>query len=114
MRFNCRAARTNRRQDTTVKVATNEGERCPAGMARVLVRGFAASNETSARRLNAIAAERAEIMATTIQSTWWIDGIPFAASMAPQNAKGRAKMECSHLIISSVSLRLRSTATGRL
>src|SRR5271169_1107965 len=32
--------------------------------------------------------------------------------MAPQTAKGRAKMECSHLIISRVTRRLRRTGTG--
>ena len=32
--------------------------------------------------------------------------------MAPQRAKGRAKMECSHLIISRVMRRLRKTGTG--
>ena len=32
--------------------------------------------------------------------------------MAPQRAKGRAKMECSHLIISRVTRRLWRTGTG--
>src|SRR5271163_4623947 len=32
--------------------------------------------------------------------------------MAPQRAKGRAKIECSHLIISRVTRRLRRTGTG--
>ena len=53
-------------QETTTKVATKVAERCPAGRARVLVRGFAASMEASARRLKAMAAERAASMAITI------------------------------------------------
>jgi hypothetical protein len=56
-------------QETMTKVSTNEVERFPAGRARVRVRGLAASMETSARRLNAMAAERAESMATAIQKS---------------------------------------------
>src|SRR5665811_767341 len=97
--------------DTTTNVATNAGERCPAGKARVLVRGLAASMEASAQRLNAIAAERAATMATMIHTSWRSEGNPPAASMAPQSANGRAKMECSHLIISSVTRRLCRTGT---
>src|SRR5712672_1100143 len=93
-------------QETATKVITKEAERCPAGRARALVRGLAASMETSARRLKAIAAERAAIMATTIHSNDRALGHPPAASMAPQRANGSAKIECSHLIISSVTRRL--------
>src|SRR5256885_1900050 len=55
-------------------------------------------------RLMVMAAERAETMATTIQRIWRKEGQPCdvkrAASSAPVSAKGRAKMECSNLIIS--------------
>jgi hypothetical protein len=78
------------------------------------VRGLAASIEVSASRLNAIAAERAETMATTIQAIGRHAGKPPAASMAPQNANGSAKIECSHLIISSVIFRFRKKPTSRL
>jgi len=54
-------------QETTMKVATKAGERCPAGRARVRVRGLSASIEASAKRLKAMAAERAATMAMTIQ-----------------------------------------------
>src|SRR6185436_19100369 len=92
-------------------VATNPGDKLPAGSARVLVRGLAASMEESARRLNAMAADRAATMATTIQTNWRAAGMPPAASIAPQSANGSAKIECSHLIISRVSCRFLSTAT---
>jgi len=80
----------------------------------VLVRGLAASIAASAQRLKAMAAERAPTIATMIQSSWWTEGKPPAASIAPQSAKGSAKIECSHLIISSVTRRSRSRATQPL
>jgi len=64
--------------------------------------------------LKAIAAERAETMATTIQTSGRQDGTPPAANIAPQSAKGSAKIECSHLIISRVILRFRKTPTVKL
>src|SRR5437588_4067771 len=81
-------------------------------MARVAVRGLAASIWASARRLKAMAAERAETMQRTIQPSLAAVGIPPAASMAPHRANGSAKTECSHLIISSVVLMLASRDTG--
>ena len=62
--------------------------------------------DASAHRLNAIAADRAAIMATTIHRSWREEGNPPAASIAPQRAKGSAKIECSHLIISRVTRKL--------
>ena len=59
-----------------------------------------------------MAAERAETMATTIHASCRHAGRPPAASMAPQSAKGSAKIECSHLIISSVIFRFRRKGTG--
>ncbi len=53
--------------ETKTKALTNAGLSVPAGRARVLVRGFAASIAASATRLNAMAADRAEIMAMMIQ-----------------------------------------------
>src|SRR6185437_16008775 len=81
---------------------TNRRESCPAGMARVQVRGLAASMSASAQRLKAMAQERAAIMATRIQRSVRRAGRPPAARMAAVSANGSAKMECSHLIISSV------------
>src|SRR3954454_11214020 len=80
-------------------------------MARIAVRGLAASILASAMRLKAIAAERAEIMHRTIQPSLAAVGIPPAASMAAQRANGKAKIECSHLIISSVVLMLVNRGT---
>ena len=75
----------------------------PAGRARIAVRGFAASSRASTSRLNAIAADRAATMQTTIQPSTRSVGQPPAASTAPVNANGSANTECSHLIISSVT-----------
>ena len=105
IRFNCEAARTNIPQATRTKVLTNAGVNCPTGSARVAVRGLSASIEASASRLKAIAAERAETMATIIHAKARQAGIPPAASIAPQSANGSAKIECSHLIISRVIFR---------
>ncbi len=80
-------------------------------MARVRVRGLAASRSASAQRLKAMAAERAETMQTTIQRSLASGGQPWAASMAPVSAKGSAKMECSHLIMSRVTRMERSRGT---
>jgi len=91
---------------TATKNVANFRESVPAGMARMAVRGFAASIPASAIRLKAMAAERAETMHKTIQPSFAAVGMPPAASMAAQRANGRAKMECSHLIISSVVLML--------
>src|SRR5271168_4199813 len=94
----------------TVNPATNRRLSVPAGMARPEVLGLAASRPASAQRLNAMAADRAVTMQTTIQNTLGHAGHPEAASIAPDSAKGRAKMECSHLIISRVIPTLRSKA----
>src|SRR5436305_9965086 len=101
-RFSCAAEITKTTQVAVTKTAANFCESTPAGMARVAVRGLAASIWASARRLKAMAAERAETMHRTIQPSCAAVGMPPAASMAPHRAKGRAKMECSHLIISNV------------
>ena len=71
-------------------------------MARLLVRGLAASRSASAQRLKAMAQERAVTMATRIQTRVRQLGRPWAASSVAVSANGSAKMECSHLIISSV------------
>ena len=83
-------------------------------MARMRVRGLAASSEASARRLKAIAAERAVTMQTMIQKICMGRGKPWAASMAPVSANGSAKMECSHLIISRVTPMLRKKPIVRV
>ena len=74
----------------------------PAGNARIAVRGLAASSLASTRRLNAIAADRAVTIHTTIHPSTRKAGHPSAASTAPVSANGSANIECSHLIISSV------------
>src|SRR5579864_7414078 len=48
-----------------------------------------------------MAAERALTIATMIHESCHDVGHPPAASIAPQSANGNAKIECSHLIISS-------------
>src|ERR1700756_2415820 len=98
-------------QATITKIMANFCESAPAGMARMAVRGFAASIRASATRLKAMAAERAETMHRTIQPSLAAVGIPPAASMAAQSANGSAKMECSHLIISSVVFMLARRGT---
>src|ERR1019366_5350593 len=110
-RFNWEAARTKIPHETRTNALTNDSVNCPTGRARVAVRGLAASIEASARRLKAIAAERAETIATTIHPSCRHAGRPPAASMAPQSANGSAKIECSHLIISSVIFRFRRKPT---
>src|SRR2546421_12269623 len=102
MRLSWAAEITKTTQDAVTKTATNFCESSPAGMARMAVRGLAASICASARRLKAMAAERADTMHRTIQPSCANEGTPPAASMAAHRANGRAKTECSHLIISSV------------
>src|SRR6202011_1926122 len=113
-RFSRQAANTNIPQETTTNHVTNAGVSVPAGKARVRVRGLAASMEASANRLKAMAAERAETMATTIHNNCGPPGTPLAASMAPHRANGSAKTECSHLIISRVTRRFWRSGTTEL
>src|SRR5208283_3693942 len=87
---------------TQVNPKTNWRDSNPAGMARLLVRGLAASSSASAQRLKAMAQERAATIATRIQTTVRQPGNPRAASSTAVKANGKAKIECSHLIISSV------------
>src|SRR5271163_4727613 len=101
-RFSCEAARMKTAAITSVKPATKLRLSRPAGIARLAVRGLAASMPASVQRLKAIAAERAETMQTMIQNSLIAGGQPPAASIAPIRAKGSTKIECSHLIISSV------------
>ena len=62
-----------------------------------------------------MAADRAATMATTIHATVRHAGSPFAASSIAVSANGSAKIECSHLIISSVvRIFLRMPAIVRL
>ena len=59
---------TKTAEEIITKTATNAGVNCPAGNARVRVRGLAPSIDASASRLNAMAAERADTIATAIQA----------------------------------------------
>jgi hypothetical protein len=95
-------ARRKSAEQRSVNQPTKLRESRPAGIARVAVRGLAASRVESAQRLKAMPAERARTMQMTIQKSCMGCGQPEAASMAPVRAKGRAKMLCSHLIISRV------------
>ena len=113
-RLSCEAARTKTAQEPATNVATNAGLSAPLGSARVWVRGLEASIEASARRLNAMAAERAATIATMIQANVCPLGQPWAASIAPERANGSTKTECSHLIISRVTRRLWRIGTRRL
>src|SRR5215467_12423953 len=110
-RFNWAAASTKTAQHTTTNSVTNLSERIPAGMARVAVRGLAASICASARRLKAMAADRAVTMQSNIHPSCAAVGIPPAASIAPHKANGSANTECSHLIISNVMPMLRKIRT---
>ena len=105
-----RAAEAPRK--TTVHSAINPHvnriESKPAGKCRPLVRGLRASISASSTRLNAIATDLAATIATMIQTSFQSKpsrGNPDSrqASNAPVNANGNAKIECSNLIISSVS-----------
>src|SRR5215471_17286961 len=102
-RLSIAAPKTNTAMDTSTKPPTKPLVSVPAGIARIAVLGFAASSFASTNRLNAMAAERAATMQTTIQHNTLSEGQAPAASTAPVKAKGSAKMECSHLIISSVT-----------
>ena len=98
----------------SVKPLTKPGLNNPAGIARLAVRGLAASIFASAQRLKAIAADRALTMQTMIQRILPAEGHPPAASIAPVMAKGSTKIECSHLIISSVVPILRNRPMNTL
>src|ERR1039457_2407524 len=97
-------------QEAKVKPQAKRLESRPAGRWRFEVRRLRASIGASSRRLKAMAAERAETMATTIQRKRQPKpGIENPASRhassAPVRANGRAKMECSNLIMSRVRRR---------
>jgi hypothetical protein len=98
--FSRYAAKNSRADETAVNRITWAGVTSPLGRARMLVLGFSASKTRSAQRLNPMAAERAPTMATAIQKIVRHAGSPRAASSAPVNAKGNAKIVCSNLIIS--------------
>ena len=69
----------------------------PDGSSRPAVRGFAASIRASISRFNAIASDRAPIIATVIQIRSCADGTPPTARNAPTYANGSAKIVCSNL-----------------
>jgi len=86
--------------ERTIKTATLPFPSSPAGIARVLVRGFSPSISASISRFNPIAAVRAPTIAIRIQNAWYRVGRPRAASSAAVNANGRANTVCANLIIS--------------
>jgi len=67
-RLSCDAATTKIVQLVRTKTIAKAGVSAPLGRARVWVRGLAASIDASARRLKAIAADRADTMATIIHT----------------------------------------------
>src|ERR1700730_5624784 len=102
--FNCHAAITNNAEARSVKAQAKPMESSPVANARIAVRGLRRSYSRSAMRFMVIAAERAPTIATMIQRICQTLGkrpASRAASRAPTSAKGRAKTECSNLIISS-------------
>ena len=108
--FSAQAEAKNRMQEAIVKPQQKPRESNPAGMWRPFVRGLRASISASTRRLNAMAAERAPTIASTIQSSVHQPrevNPPLSrnASIAPVSAKGSANTECSKRIISSVRRR---------
>ncbi len=106
--FNCFAANTKTKLETSTNPHPNWVESSRAGICRPLVLGFLASIGASTSRLNAIAADRAATIATTIHiisrgHSGTVNPLCRIASNAPVNAKGNANTECSNLIMSSVS-----------
>ena len=86
------AAKMNVNDAITTKIKASRTLIAPRGSSRPAVRGLSASMRASTRRLNPIAALRAETMATRIQAIvvqpteTWRD-----ARSAPASAKGSAK-----------------------
>ena len=93
-----------------VNAMTDATESSPAGRCRLAVRGFSASMKRSAKRLNAIAAERAPTMQTKIPTksmmrklTAKLSGAGAAhAIAAANNANGNANTVWLKRIISSI------------
>src|SRR5258708_9915117 len=102
--FNFHAAKMKIATAATVTINAKPVARARAASASCAVRGFALSKRTSAMRLTVMAALRAATMATMIQRNCFQVGQPWvvkrAASRAPVSANGKAKTECSNLIIS--------------
>ena len=67
VRFNCHDAATNTIDETITKMVASRLLRTPRGISRIAVRGLSASIRASTRRLNPIAALRAETIATITQ-----------------------------------------------
>src|SRR5262245_11012405 len=83
---------TNTAEAMTTKDVASRAVMVPRGSSRPEVRGFSASNLASTRRLNPIAALRAETIVTRIQPTLpHSTGARRDARSAPASAKGRAK-----------------------
>ena len=67
--LSCDAATMNANDISSTKTVASIGDTRPVGISRFAVRGFAASNRASTRRLNPMAALRAVTIHTTIQNT---------------------------------------------
>ena len=82
---------TKANEQKIVKPTTVEIERVPAGKCRFAVRGFSASILRSVRRLNAIAAERANTMQAKMPSrSIQRNGSRLQANVALKRANGNA------------------------
>ena len=62
------AAKRNTSDDTTTNASASARDMRPRGSSRIAVRGFSASCDASARRLNPMAALRAATIARTIHA----------------------------------------------
>ena len=122
-RFNWNEAKMKIIEQANRKKTTKRRESSPAARGQFWVLGFKRSNLASDNRLNDIAQDRAETMATKIQSNVRQEGKPFAATRALIRANGKANTECSTLIIRKTrrslaniegSTRRRSAATDSI
>src|SRR2546423_8101696 len=87
-RFSIAAATKKLAALTIVNPQTNPTDSAPLGIARTFVRGLRASYSRSARRLKAIAVERAPTIAIAIHAGSHGVGTPRAASTPPRHANG--------------------------
>src|SRR5690242_16544962 len=83
--LNSHAATTKTVTAASVKSQAKVVESTPVASARWAVRGLVLSKRTSAMRLTVIAADRAEIMATTIHKICFHDGQPRVVKRAARS-----------------------------
>lgn len=92
--------RMKRRAEINTKRVVSRRDKLPAGISRIAVRGFLASQDASARRLKPMPADLAQTTAMTIQKvSRRVTGFSLWAKSKADKAKGRAKIVCSNLIM---------------